>query len=395
MKSIVIVGGGIVGLATAVKLQSRLPQVKITILEKESEVGRHQSTHNSGVLHCGLYYQPGSLKAKLAVQGVREMVAFCREHDIPHDVCGKLVVATDQDELTRLDELVRRGLANGLSGLRRLDKDQIRKLEPHSAGIAAVHVPEEGIVDYRSVCDVMANKIQSNGGRVVPNSQVRTLEFREGEWTASCDTGEWHADCLINTAGLYCDRVCKLAGERPEVRIIPFRGEYYRLRDEALHLCRNLIYPVPNPAFPFLGVHFTRMIHGGVEAGPNAVLAFSREGYRRRDIRIPDVLESLTYEGLWRFLLRYPAMAMHEMAQSLSRAAFCRSLQRLVPEIRSSDLVTGGSGVRAQAMTRSGELVQDFRIVQRQQAIHVLNAPSPAATASLAIGGHIASMIES
>jgi L-2-hydroxyglutarate oxidase len=393
MNSFLIIGGGIVGLATALKLLERFPAARLTLLEKEAGVGRHQSTHNSGVLHCGLYYKPGSLKARLAVQGIREMVAFCRTHDIPHEICGKLVVATNEAELPRLDELLRRGAANGLTGLRRIERDGMRRIEPHAAGIAAAHVPEEGIVDYRAVCDTMVSEIQKRGGIVHTNAGVTRLHRHSDEWIAHTPLGEIRGQWLINTAGLHCDRVSELAGEQREVRIVPFRGEYYQLSDEAKHLWRHLIYPVPDPAFPFLGVHFTRMIGGGVEAGPNAVLAFAREGYRLRDIDLHDLADALTFPGLWRFLKRYPSMAFTELAQSLSRERFCRNLQRLVPEVRPEHLAPGGAGVRAQAMTPQGDLVQDFHIVARDHALHILNAPSPAATASLAIGGHIAGMI--
>lgn len=393
MNSFLIIGGGIVGLATALKLLERFPSAKLTLLEKEAGVGRHQSTHNSGVLHCGLYYKPGSLKAKLAVQGIREMVAFCRSHDIPHEICGKLVVATSEDELPRLDELLRRGAANGLTGLHRIERDEMRRIEPHAAGIAAAHVPEEGIVDYRAVCDTMAAEIQKRGGVILTNAQVTRLHRHGDEWIAQTANGESRGQWLINTAGLHCDRVSELAGEQRDVRIVPFRGEYYQLSDEAKHLCRHLIYPVPDPAFPFLGVHFTRMIGGGVEAGPNAVLAFAREGYRLRDIDLHDLADALTFPGLWRFLKRYPSMAFTELAQSFSRERFCQNLQRLVPEVRPEHLAPGGAGVRAQAMTPQGDLVQDFHIVARDHALHILNAPSPAATASLAIGRHIAGMI--
>jgi L-2-hydroxyglutarate oxidase len=394
MKSALIVGGGIVGLATTLKLLERHPGAAVTLLEKEAVVGRHQSTHNSGVLHCGLYYKPGSLKARLAVAGIREMIAFCRAHEIPHEICGKLVVATSEEELPRLDELLRRGAANGLTGLRRIERDEIREIEPHAAGIAAARVPEEGIVDYRAVCDTMVAEIGKRGGAVRTNARALKLQRHGSEWIAETPSGEARGEWLVNTAGLHCDRVSELAGEKREVRIVPFRGEYYTLRPEAAHLCRHLIYPVPDPAFPFLGVHFTRMIGGGVEAGPNAVLAFAREGYRITDVNPRDLADALSFPGLWRFLRRYPSMAFTELAQSFSRERFCRALQRLVPEVRTADLAPGGAGVRAQAMTPQGDLVQDFHIVARDRALHILNAPSPGATASLAIGGHIAGLVE-
>jgi (S)-2-hydroxyglutarate dehydrogenase len=393
MQSAIIIGGGIVGLATAIKLRNRFPDAAIKLLEKEAKVGTHQSTHNSGVLHCGLYYKPGSLKAKLAVAGIREMTAFCREHQIAHEICGKLVVATNDAESKRLDELLLRGEANGLKGLRRLARSAMREIEPHVGGIEAAHVPEEGIVDYRAVCDTMLNVILESGTQVLLRSKVQSIKRVKDEWAVASTQDVSSAEWIINTAGLHCDRVSQLAGHERKVRIVPFRGEYYELREESRGLCNHLIYPVPDPAFPFLGVHFTRMIHGGIEAGPNAVLAMAREGYRWRDINVRDLFDTLTFGGLYRFLWRYPSMAVTEIIQSASRSQFTKALQKLIPEISSQDLKPGGAGVRAQAMTPQGELVQDFHVVRGEKAIHLLNAPSPAATASLAIGGHIVGQI--
>ncbi len=394
MKSVLVIGGGLVGLATAWRLLEKRPVPQVTVLEKEPQVGLHQSTHNSGVLHCGLYYQPGSAKARLAVRGIRQMVAFCRAENIPHEICGKLVVATRAEELPRLDELLRRGAANGLQGLRQLEPAAMRRIEPHVGGLAAAQVPEEGIVDYRAVCDRLAARVQERGGRIVTRARVTGLSRRGAEWVALTPAGEFAAEFLVNCAGLHCDRVATLAGERRQVRIVPFRGEYYQIRPERQDLVRHLIYPVPDPKFPFLGVHFTRLIHGGVEAGPNAVLAFAREGYTRTTVNLRDLADALTFPGLWRFLARYPAMVRTELAQSFSRARFCRALQRLVPDLRPEDLAPGGAGVRAQAMTPAGELVQDFHLLRRDHALHVLNAPSPAATACLAIGEEIAAALE-
>ncbi len=392
-KSFLIVGGGLVGLATAYRLLERFPLVRVTLLEKETAVGAHQSTHNSGVLHAGLYYAPGSAKAKLAVTGIRQMTKFCREESIAHEICGKLVVAVTPEELPRLDELLRRGIANGLQGLRKIEATEMRKIEPHVNGLAAVHVPEEGIVDYRQVCDRLAFRVQERGGRIVTDAKVASLERKAGAWVATTQTAEFNADFLINCAGLHCDLVAKLAGEQRDIRIVPFRGEYYYLKPAAQHLVKNLIYPVPNPQFPFLGVHFTRMIQGGIEAGPNAVLAFAREGYQLTKFDRRDMLDMLFFPGLWRFLRKYPAMACTELIQSFSKVHFCRALQRLVPDIRTDDLAPGGAGVRAQAMKSTGDLVDDFHLVVRQDALHVLNAPSPAATASLAIGEHIVNQL--
>jgi L-2-hydroxyglutarate oxidase len=393
-KKVVIIGGGIVGLATAYRLGERFPGAQIRVLEKEDAVGCHQTGHNSGVLHSGLYYKPGSLRARLAVEGIRQMVEFCRENAIAHEICGKLVVAADDSEVPRLRGLEQRGAANGLEGLRWLDGGAMREIEPHVGGVAALRVPQEGIVDYTAVCDTLAAKLSERGARVVTGARVQRLRWQGASWIAETAAGEFEADFLINCAGLYCDRVAQLAGERRDMRIVPFRGEYYKLRPDRQHLVRNLIYPVPDPRFPFLGVHFTRLIHGGVEAGPNAVLAFAREGYRKTDFNARDLADALTYAGFWRFLRRYPSMCWYELRRSFSRQLFCRSLQRLVPEIQPGDLDTGGSGVRAQAIAPEGELVQDFRFIARPHALHVLNAPSPAATASLAIGAEIAAMAE-
>ena len=393
-KRVIIVGGGIVGLATAYRLGQRFPGARILVLEKEHQPGRHQSSHNSGVLHCGLYYKPGSARARLAVAGIRQMVAFCQENAIPHDVCGKLVVAADESEVPRLHALQERGTANGLEGLRWLQREEMREIEPHAGGVAALRVPQEGICDYPRVCETLAAKLSAAGAKVVTSAKVTALDRARGGWLARTTAGDFECDFLINCAGLHSDRVSQMAGERRELRVLPFRGEYYKIRPERQHLVRNLIYPVPDARFPFLGVHFTRLIRGGVECGPNAVLALAREGYRKTDFSVADVFDALTYGGFWRFLMRYRATAWYEMRRSFSREIFGRSLQRLVPEIQSGDLDTGGSGVRAQAISPEGEIYQDFCLVARPNALHVLSAPSPAATASLAIGAEIVSMVE-
>lgn len=385
---IAIVGGGIVGLATGHQLLKRFPAIELLVLEKENGPGRHQTGNNSGVLHCGLYYKPGSTKARLAVQGVRRMVEFCVEHRIPYELCGKVVVATEQEEVPRLHALLERGKANGLEGLQLLGPEQIRELEPHAAGLAGIRVPQEGIVDFKAVTVALVDEIQARGGEIRFSSKVTRLR-ESGSWRIETASGEYEADFLINCGGLHCDRLSRLAGTHDPTKIVPFRGEYYKLRDERQYLVRNLIYPVPDPSFPFLGVHFTRMIHGGIEAGPNAVLAFAREGYKLTDFSLRDMIETATYRGFWNFLLRYPAMCWSEFRRSLSKALFCRSLQRLVPEIQIEDLAHGGAGVRAQALSPSGDLVQDFYFVRQARALHVLNAPSPAATASLAIADEI------
>jgi len=394
---IAIVGGGIVGLATAHQLQQRLPGVHVTVLEKEDAVARHQSSHNSGVLHCGLYYKPGSRRAVLAVRGIRQMKEFCQTHSIPHEVCGKVVVATSAEELPRLRSLFERGQQNGLQGLRLLSPEELREIEPHAAGLGAIHVPEEGIADYPQVAETLAALIRARGGEIVTGACVTALRRDGSGWHvihASPNTaGETPADYIVTCAGLHSDRVAALTGRPRSVRIVPFRGEYYLIKPDRQFLVRNLIYPVPDPRLPFLGVHFTRMIRGGVEAGPNAVLALSREGYTKRDFRVRDLADALTFSGLWRFLNKYKKVCWDEIRRSFSQELFCASLQRLVPEIRYEDLMPGGAGVRAQAMSPDGSLLDDFHFVEGEREIHVVNAPSPGATASLAIGEEIASKV--
>lgn len=383
--SFAIVGGGIIGLACAYRLTQRFPGMKVSLFEKELEVGKHQSGHNSGVLHAGLYYKPGSLKARLAVTGIRQMRAFCERYAIAHDVCGKLVVACSEEEIPRLRELYDRGQRNGLSGLAWLDPFEMREIEPHVAGVAAVHVPEEGIVDYPAVCRTLQKLIVANGGEVLTGTTVEELHRTRGGWAVNGRP----ANFLVNTAGLHCDRVLALSGLERSMRVVPFRGEYYQLNEEGRRLVRNLIYPVPDPRFPFLGVHFTRMIHGGIEAGPNAVLATAREGYLYSDFSLRDVVDIFSYGGFWRFMARYPSMTFFELKRSLSRSEFCRSLQRLVPAVEERHLAPGGAGVRAQALAPDGTLVQDFEIVRAENALHLINAPSPGATASLAIADYL------
>jgi L-2-hydroxyglutarate oxidase len=389
-----IVGGGLVGLATAWRLLQRRPRARVEVLEKESGLGRHQSTHNSGVLHCGLYYRPGTQKARLAVRGVRQMVEFCRENDVPHEICGKLVVATDAEQVPRLRALQERGAANGVGGLRWLEPAEFRQIEPHAAGVAALHVPEEGIVEYEKVVAALARKIQEAGGTIRTGAKVTALTRRGAEWMLRTRDGEVVTPFVINCAGLHSDRVCRLAGEQTEVTTIAFRGEYYRIKPERQGLVKHLIYPVSDPQFPFLGVHFTRLMRGGVEAGPNAVLAFAREGYRWTEINLRDLAGFLAFPGLWRFLWKHRRMCAFEFAQSLSGERFCRALQRLVPDLRRQDIEPGGSGVRAQAMLPVGNLVEDFSFVRAEGALHVLNAPSPAATCSLAIGEHVVAQLD-
>lgn len=391
--TVAIVGGGLVGLATALKLADRSPASQIVVLEKEAIVGQHQSRHNSGVLHAGLHYRPGSAKARLAVAGVREMIAFCQAHGIPHQVCGKLVVAADESELQRLYALQERGWANGLRGLELLSPEQMRELEPHVGGVAGLRVPEEGIVSYPQVSLTMAALLAERGVRVVTKAEVKAIRRVRDGWALETSAGEFDATFLVTCAGLQADRVAAMAGEPKLVRIVPFRGDYYTLRGERSHLVRNLIYPVPDPAFPFLGVHFTRLIGGGIEAGPTAVLALAREGYGPYRIAPRDALDALAFLGLWRFLRRHPSASLSELRRTFSRRLFAAALKRLVPEIEATDLAPGGAGVRAQAMRPDGTLVEDFEFVERSNALHVINAPSPAATASLAIGSVVAGRI--
>jgi L-2-hydroxyglutarate oxidase len=390
---ICVIGGGIVGLAVARRLHGSHPGSVISLLEKEPGFGRHQSTHNSGVLHAGLAYKPGSVKARLATSGIRQMVAFCEQHGVAHDICGKLVVATNEAEVARLRTLHERGRQNGLTGLTWLEGDALREIEPHVGGVAGLRVPEEGIVDYRGVCDALERENQALGTALHPGAKVEKITRDRDGIVISSRTVEVHADFIINCAGLYCDRVAQVAGEKRETRIVPFRGEYFKLKVSAQHLVRHLIYPVPDPVFPFLGIHFTRLIHGGVEAGPNAVLAFAREGYTKWQINPVDLADALLFKGLWNFMRQHRAMAWEQIVYSFSKRRFCQSLQRLVPELQVTDLETGGAGVRSQAMDAAGTLVQDFVFIERPDALHVLNAPSPAATASLAIADEIVTRV--
>lgn len=388
---VVIIGGGIVGLATALALTKR-GDLDIAIIEAEDTIASHQTGHNSGVIHAGLYYKPGSLKAKLCAEGREAMYRFCAEHSIAHDNCGKLVVATDEREVAALDELERRGKANGLSSIRRLDAQGIKEYEPHAAGIAGLHVAETGIVNYTDVSRVMARLIAERGGQIRFNTRFISAKSESHALCMQLSTGEMQTDMLINCAGLHSDRVARACGVDPACKIVPFRGEYYELGEASRKLVRNLIYPVPDPRFPFLGVHLTRMIGGGVEAGPNAVLALARHGYRWRDIKLSDMFETFRYRGAWKLFGKHWRMGMSEVFRSMSKARFAAALRKLVPDIQSSDLVRGGAGVRAQAVDPSGKLIDDFHIVSADRMVHVLNAPSPAATSSIAIGEAIATM---
>ena len=387
---LIIVGGGIVGMATALALTQAFPGLKLAILEKEGELAAHQTGHNSGVIHSGLYYRPGSLKAQNCATGRDALYAFCAELNLPVDRCGKIVVATRAEELPALDELERRGRANGLVGLERLDAQGVKEREPHVAGIAGLYVPQTGIVDYIQVTNAYAQVVREGGGVVRTSCRVTGVARQGQDFQLTTSQGLFACRTLINCAGLQSDRLARACGIDPKVQIIPFRGEYFLLAPERQGLVRNLVYPVPDPAFPFLGVHFTRMIHGGVEAGPNAVLALRREGYSRFSLSLPDLYETLTYPGFYRLARRFWRVGAMEYWRSFSKTRFLRDLQKLIPELQSRDVRRGGAGVRAQAVDAQGQLLDDFHISTGEGMIHVLNAPSPAATASLSIGRTIA-----
>jgi L-2-hydroxyglutarate oxidase LhgO len=370
------------------------PRLRLLLVEKEDGLARHQSGHNSGVIHSGIYYKPGSLKARLCVEGSAAMVAFCREHSLPHQICGKVIVASEKEEIPRLQALLERGQANGIKGLRILEREELREIEPHCGGLGALHVPGAGITDYAAVCQKYAEVLVAQGGTVSMSTEVTGLRQSGGETLLETSRGEFATRFAVNCAGLQSDRVSRLAGQKPEVMIVPFRGEYYDLVPDKQHLVRALIYPVPDPRFPFLGVHFTRRVQGGVDAGPNAVLAFKREGYRRTDFSLRDMAGTLAFPGFWRMAGKYWRRGAEEFYRSFSKQAFVAALGRLVPEIRGSDLVSDGSGVRAQALGADGLLVDDFQFVRAENMLHMLNVPSPAATASLPIGRTIAQMAQ-
>jgi L-2-hydroxyglutarate oxidase len=392
MHEYVIIGGGIVGLATAVAVGKKYPKARMLVLEKEQDVAQHQTGRNSGVIHSGIYYKPGSLKARFAVEGNRLMVEFCREHGIKHEVCGKVIVATKASELPLLDNLFQRGLNHGLA-VARLSPEQVQEIEPHVRCVAGVRVPSTGIVNYREVSAKYVELIKSNGGMVRNGTRVDRMRKVNGVQVIETPNGEFKAGFIINCGGLFSDRVTRLSGLKPSAKIVPFRGEYYELLPERRYLVNSLVYPVPNPDFPFLGVHFTRMIDGSIHAGPNAVLAFKREGYRRTDINCADLFEILTFSGFWKLARKYCREGMMEIVRSVSKRAFVKSLQRLIPQVTEDDLLPARSGVRAQALMPNGKLVDDFLIVKEKNSIHVCNAPSPAATASLEIGRFIANQL--
>ena len=385
----IIVGAGIVGLSAAKELSESYPKLRLAVLEKEASVAAHQTGHNSGVIHSGVYYRPGSLKARFCVQGAAEMIRFCQMHDLPHEICGKLIVATEDSQRPALGEIYRRALANGVPGVRLLSTGEIRDYEPYAASTAALLVPGTGITNYRLVAEKYAGLAAKSGVEIRTSSTVFRIHNSNSDFTIETSSGPYRSKFLINCAGLHSDRVARLAGAELPLRIIPFRGEYYEIRPERRDLVRTLIYPVPDPRFPFLGVHFTKKVGGGVEAGPNAVLALKREGYTKTAFHPADVLDEVGFPGFWRMAKKYWKTGFGEMYRSFNKGAFVTALQKLLPEIREEDLMNGSAGVRAQAVDKNGALVDDFQFVTQARALHVCNVPSPAATASLPIGRHI------
>ncbi|MFD2679748.1 L-2-hydroxyglutarate oxidase [Bacillus seohaeanensis] len=392
MGDIVVIGGGIVGLSTAISLSRRFPHARLVVIEKEDRWAKHQTGNNSGVIHSGIYYKPGSLKAKFATEGNRQLVEFCEKNDVNYEQCGKLIVATKQSELPLLENLYQRGIANGLD-ISIVDDEQIKQQEPYVKGIKAIKVPQAGIVDYKQVCETMVLLLKEQGAELYLNTEVKKVLEHDHNVEIITTQNTFTASYVVNCAGLHSDRVTKMTGVEADLQIVPFRGEYYELKPEKIHLVKNLIYPVPNPDFPFLGVHFTRMVQGGVEAGPNAVLSLKREGYKKADIDLKDISEVMKYKGFWKLAAKYWKEGAKEMWRSYSKKAFVKSLQELIPSIQEDDLVPASAGVRAQALQSDGTLVDDFFITSGKRSIHVCNAPSPAATACLPIGKEIANRV--
>jgi len=389
---IIVIGGGIVGLATALKIKTANPFLKVLLLEKENELAKHQTGNNSGVIHSGLYYKPGSLKAKNCIHGYHLLIDFCKENNVPFELCGKIVVATEKEELPLLENLHVRGLQNGLENLKKLTKDELKEYEPHVNGLAGIFVPQTGIVDYKKVSEKYGELLKQKEADIHLEEQVIDIQVDASKVVVVTQKQSYSAKLVVNCAGLYSDKVARMTVRDLNVKIIPFRGEYFKLRKEKEYLVKNLIYPVPDPNFPFLGVHFTRMAKGGVEAGPNAVLAFKREGYKKSDINLSELAETLAWPGFQKVAAKYWRTGFREMYRSFSKAAFTKALQKLIPEIQESDLVEGGAGVRAQACDREGGLVDDFMILENEHVINVCNAPSPAATSSLAIGETVSNL---
>lgn len=392
MYDFAIVGGGIVGLSTGMALYKRFPNAKVVIIEKESVVAEHQTGHNSGVIHSGIYYKPGSFKARFARQGSKSMTEFCQMYGIEHDICGKVIVATKQEEMPLLENLYQRGLQNELA-IHKIDSDELKEIEPHVKGLGAIRVPQAGIVNYRQVSEKFAEIIQEHGGEIRLNTKVEKMWEESDQVVIETNRGTLKAGIAINCAGLHSDRVAAATGYKTDMKILPFRGEYYKLKPEKRYLVKHLIYPVPNPKFPFLGVHFTRMISGEIDAGPNAVLSFKREGYKKTDFNARDLIESLSFPGLWKMAGKFAKEGLDEYVRSFSKKQFTKSLQELIPEIQEDDLIPAPAGVRAQALTSDGNMVDDFHIIMGKRTIHVCNAPSPAATASIEIGKEVVNRI--
>ena len=391
---VVVVGGGIIGLATSMKLTQDFPNLKVAVLEKEKEVAQHQTGHNSGVIHAGIYYAPGSQKANFCSTGGKLLRDFCDEYGIGYDMCGKLIVATDDSEVPQLEDLFKRGTENGAEGLRMVDREEIKDIEPYSAGVKAILSPNTGIIDYFEVSQAYATRMRENGGDLLTNVEVISMENRDNLVYINTTSGTIAAKYVLNCAGLHADTVARMMGVDVGVKIVPFRGEYFSIIPEKEHMVKGLIYPVPNPSMPFLGVHFTRRINGSVEAGPNAVLAFAREGYKKTDVNLKDTLETLSYSGFWKMSAKYWKVGMHEQYRSLVKGVFVKSLQKLMPEITGDDLGDPGAGVRAQVIDSNGGLLQDFAIEASANAIHVLSAPSPGATSSLTISEYIVDLVQ-
>lgn len=389
----IIIGAGLVGLSTAYQLKLKDQNLKVLVLEKESDVSMHQSGHNSGVIHSGIYYKPGSLKAKNCIEGYESIINFAKEYGINYDICGKIIVATDEQELPILDGIYKRGIENGLAGLKYLSREEFKEIEPHCEGVKAIKVPQTGIIDYLGIAHKIAELFQNLGGEIFFNQKVIKIDSATETTIVTTDKSEFNTDKIITCAGLYSDKLSKLTHPENDLIIIPFRGEYYKLVPEKKSLVNHLIYPVPDINFPFLGVHFTRMIDGEIEAGPNAVLAFKREGYKFTDFDVSETLETFTWPGFWKIASKFGMTGMGEIYRSISKSAFTKALQKLIPEIKESDLMTGGSGVRAQACSRDGILIDDFDILKKGNIVHVRNAPSPAATSCLAIGEKISQII--
>ncbi|MBL6449006.1 L-2-hydroxyglutarate oxidase [Fulvivirga sp. 29W222] len=389
---IIVIGAGIVGLATALKIKTKKPALKLLVIDKENKLAAHQTGHNSGVIHSGLYYKPGSLKATNCINGYHQLITFCDENGIDYDLCGKIVVATSQEEIPLMHNLLKRGEQNGLTNMKLLKADELKEYEPHVNGLEGIFVPQTGIVDYKVVAQKYAERIKDKGGEIKLGEKVTGIHTESSGSTVTTNIESYKTKLVVNCAGLYSDKVAKFTHQKINVKIIPFRGEYYKLNEDKEGLVKNLIYPVPDPNFPFLGVHFTRMMEGGVEAGPNAVLAFRREGYKKSDINLAELGESLAWPGFQKVAMKYWKTGMGEMYRSFSKAAFTKALQKLLPEIREEDLQPGGAGVRAQACDRNGGLIDDFLILENEYAVNVCNAPSPAATSSLSIGDTVSNL---